>query len=48
MTLKQKIEAEKASRDKQLKEEKNRKRAENKELFRAEVDLVNRLKEDME
>ena len=40
--------AEKESRDKQLREEKARKRNEQKELFRAEVDLVNRLKDEME
>ena len=43
-----KILAEKESRDKQLREEKARKRTEQKELFRAEVDLVNRLKAEME
>ena len=43
-----KILAEKESRDKQLREEKARKRAEQKELFRAEVELVNRLKDEME
>ena len=39
---------EKESRDRQLKEEKARKRREDKEVFQAEVDLVNRLKEEME
>jgi len=38
---------EKESRDKQLKEEKVRKRREDKDAFQQEVDLVNRLKEEM-
>lgn len=46
--VKQKIEVEKASRDKQLKEEKQRKRVEEKQNFAAECELVNRLKEEME
>ena len=44
----EKIQQEKDSRDRQLREEKLRKRAEDKEAFRAEVELVNRLKEEME
>ena len=44
----EKIQQEKESRDRQLREEKMRKRNEDKEAFRAEVDLVNRLKEEME
>ena len=44
----EKIMQEKESRDRQLREEKIRKRTEDKDAFRAEVDLVNRLKEEME
>ncbi|MCP4667907.1 MAG: hypothetical protein GY849_16280 [Deltaproteobacteria bacterium] len=44
----EKIQQEKESRDRQLKEEKLRKRTEDKQAFRAEVELVNRLKEEME
>ena len=43
-----KIQQEKESRDRQLREEKARKRTEDKTAFRQEVDLVNRLKEEME
>lgn len=43
-----KINAEKESRDRQMKEERNRKHVEAKQAFRAECDLVNRLKEEME
>ena len=39
---------EKESRDRQLNDEKKRKRREDKQVFQAEVDLVNRLKEEME
>ena len=44
----EKIMQEKESRDRQLREEKMRKRREEKEAFQAEVDMVNRLKEEME
>ena len=43
----EKVMQEKESRDKQLKEEKVRKRREDKDAFQQEVDLVNRLKEEM-
>lgn len=46
--MREKIAQEKESRDRQLKEEKQRKRREDKEAFQAEVDLVNRLKDEME
>ena len=39
---------EKESRDRQLHDEKKRKRREDKQVFQAEVDLVNRLKDEME
>ena len=39
---------EKESRDRQLNDEKKRKRREDKQVFQAEVDLVNRLKDEME
>ena len=44
----EKIMQEKESRDRQLRDEKTRKRREDKDAFQAEVDLVNRLKEEME
>ena len=44
----EKIQQEKQSRDRQLREEKTRKRNDDKDAFRQEVELVNRLKEEME
>ena len=44
----EKIQQEKDSRDRQLREEKQRKRHDDKDAFRQEVELVNRLKEEME
>lgn len=44
----EKIQQEKESRDRQLREEKTRKRNDDKDAFRQEVELVNRLKEEME
>lgn len=41
--MKRKIMQEKSSRDKQLYEEKHRKKVENKEQFKQEVELVQRL-----
>ena len=46
--IKRKIGAEKASRDKQLKEEKTRKRHEEKDQAAQEAEMVTRLKSEME
>ena len=46
--MKKKIMMEKNSRDKQLHEEKHRKRVEEKDQFKQEVELVKRLQSEME
>ena len=46
--MKRKIMMEKESRDKQLYEEKMRKRVEEKETYKQEVDLVRRLQSEMD
>ena len=45
--MREKIMLEKESRDRQLKEEKTRKRREEKEAFANEVELVQRLRDEM-
>lgn len=46
--MKRKIMQEKNSRDKQLYEEKHRKKVEDKEQFKQEVELVKRLQSEMD